>query len=249
MKRPVIREPLVRDNKEQWAFRQVWIDDGLNLFRYRRRNESILAGLRILNIDFGFIWGMFGRLYSFRGLKSDYGYTGRNWYLFKVRPWWPGTWTYKFSCPRGSRTEICNLKVYSITYMRRSKVTESSWSEISKQVVDSSNSTIAVSYINQETPLRHFEPANSGRSTTSSSLLFENSLSRMCSSTLNGMTNTCPYPRLQFRLEGRLLLIEKLSCFWRPWLFRLKDFPFRLHICRASFVKEWLSDHRWLFRV
>ena len=66
---------------------------------------------------------------------------------------------------------IVNLK-YSITYMRRSKVTESSWSEISKQVVDSSNSTIGVSYINQETPLRHFEPASSGRSATSSSLVF-----------------------------------------------------------------------------
>ena len=65
-----------------------------------------------------------------------------------------------------------NLEFCLTTYVRRSKVTESSWSEISKQEVDSSNSTIGVSYINQETLLRHFGPANSGRSTSSSSLLF-----------------------------------------------------------------------------
>lgn len=92
-----------------------------------------------------------------------------NWHLFGPRR--PGT--SKSSCPRGSRIEIWDFEIlFNITYVRRSNVTVSSWSKISKQVFDSSNSTIGVSYINQETPLRHFGPANSGRSTASSSLLF-----------------------------------------------------------------------------
>ena len=48
---------------------------------------------------------------------------------------------------------FANLEFYPRTYVRRSKVTESSCRAISKQVDDSSKRSMGVSYINQETPL------------------------------------------------------------------------------------------------